>query len=155
MGRRSSTVRAMRSHRMYTLSLAVALAALLGIGGSSPVVGQDLGDAGAYDRDNWTSLYREAGVHFSFIFYREGDNANNGVVVRIDNTNDHPVRYRFTMVFQSDSTRVAASPRSGVLAPGEMTTGSSDSLWWIPFEDGREISEVGMRGMEVSRVGPD
>ncbi len=116
---------------------------------------QDLGDADTADLENWTKLYEEDGVRFSFIFYRKGDNQNNGVVVRIDNTNAYSVRYRFTMVFRSDTTHVVADPKTGVLAPGEMTTGSADSLWWIPFRDGREISEVGMRAMEVSRAGAE
>lgn len=129
----------------HSYLLVLILMAIGGAGMASRASAQDL-------PDHWTPIYEEEGVKFSFIFYRKGDNEHNGVVVRIDNTNRFPVRYRFRMVFRSDTTRVVASPKSGVVAPGEMVTGSSEGLWWIPFTDGREIVEVGMREMKVIRL---
>lgn len=111
--------------------------------------------ADSFRDESWTPLYREEEVEFSFIFYREGDSEHNGVVVRIDNRSLVPVSVRFTMVFRSDSTEVVADPYRGRLEPGEMMTGSSHDLWWIPFQDERQIREVGMRAMEVRRIGDE
>lgn len=97
----------------------------------------------------WTPLYEAKGVDFSFIFYREGDNEHNGVVVRLLNTNPYPASVRFRMVFRSDTSEHVAAPYERRLAGGEMVTGSSDGLWWIPFRDEQTIREVGMRGMRV------
>lgn len=102
----------------------------------------------------WTPLYETSGVEFSFIFYRKGDNEHNGVVVRLVNTNPHPVSARFRMVFRSDSTEHVAAPYERRLAAGEAVTGSSHGLWWIPFRDDRSIREVGMRGMHVREHPP-
>jgi hypothetical protein len=134
--------------------LAVIVLVACSFAGTSMVAAQEFAGPPREGKglENWTHLYEEEGVTFSFIFYRKGDNEHNGVVVRLDNTNSYPVRYEFTMVFRSDTSRVVAPPKSGVLGPGEMKTGSSDGLWWIPFTDGREISEVGMRAMNVSRA---
>lgn len=101
---------------------------------------------------HWTRIYEERGVVFSFIFYREGDNEHNGVVVRLDNLTDRPARVRFTMVFRSDTSEYVAEPYERLLEPGEMVTGSDQDLWWIPFRDERQVREVGMRAIEVALI---
>ena len=98
--------------------------------------------------DAWTPIATRNGVHFSYIFYARADNANNGVVIRLQNRNDHPVRYRFTVIFRSPTQERTAEAR-GRLGAGEMKTGEPDGLFWIPFDDGDTISEIGLRGIDI------
>ncbi len=99
----------------------------------------------------WKPLLQHKGVEFSFLFYSEADNANNGVVIKLANTNNYPVVYHFKVVFRSDEkTHVEAV--NGFLREGEVKTGSSAGLFWIPFTDGCTISEVELRGYKVSRL---
>lgn len=103
----------------------------------------------------WRPLLELEGVRFSFIFYPYADNHHGGVVVRLVNDNDHPVRYRFTMVFRDGDENEREAVAEGRLAPGQMQTGDHDGLFWIPFTDGRSIGQVGMRHYRVRRVPPD
>ena len=117
------------------------------------------GDAQAQERrwsdEVWTPIIKHEGVRFSYIFYSEADNVNNGVVVRLDNRNDYPVRYRFTVVFRTWDGAEQTGEAAGRLTPGEMRTGENDGLFWIPFKDGRSIGEVGLRGYHIERVRPE
>lgn len=98
----------------------------------------------------WRPLLEHEGVVFKYIFYAEADNENNGVVVLLMNTNDYAVQYRFKMVFKSGDTEVVEMVE-GEIGPHAAKTGDSSGLFWIPFPDGRVISEVGMRGYRVAR----
>ena len=42
------------------------------------------------------------GLEISFLFYSEADNINNGVVIKLFNSNDFPIDYRFTLIFRSN-----------------------------------------------------
>ncbi len=99
----------------------------------------------------WTTIIKHDGVDVSYIFYREADNVNNGVVVRLINRNTHPVRYAFKVVFRAGDGTEKVAQASGDLKPGEMETGESAGLYWIPFTDGRSIGEIGLRGIRVER----
>jgi hypothetical protein len=38
------------------------------------------------------------------------------------------------------------------MIPRERRTGSNDGLYFIPFEDGRSLSEVGIKSCKVRRI---
>jgi uncharacterized SAM-binding protein YcdF (DUF218 family) len=98
--------------------------------------------------DAWNPITTVDGVRFSYLFYSEADNENNGIVLRLENGNDHAVRYDFTVVFRApDAERKGTA--EGVLQAGQMKTGEPSGLFWIPFKDGRSIGEVGLRGIEI------
>lgn len=97
----------------------------------------------------WTPIVETEGVQFGYIFYSKADNHNNGVVIRLQNQNERPVRYAFTIIFRGPSGQATARAE-GRLAPGEMKTGEKDGLFWIPFTDGRTVGEVGLRGIEIT-----
>jgi hypothetical protein len=91
------------------------------------------------------------GLAFSYIFYSKADNENNGLVLRLHNRNDHAVRYDFTVIFRGPRGEATAQVE-GTLEAGERKTGDNDGLFWIPFEDGRSIGEVGLRGIDIERI---
>lgn len=97
----------------------------------------------------WKEIIQEDGVAFSYIYYREADNTNGGIVVKLVNTNDHAVDYHFKIIFRADGDE-RIEQAEGKLEAGQAKTGDSDGLFWIPFEDGRGIGEVGLRGYEIT-----
>lgn len=119
---------------------------------SIPAQAQD----GHWSDDAWTPIIEHRGVAFSYIFYSEADNTNNGVVVRLRNENDHAVRYRFDIVFRTGRGDERTEQVEGTLEAHQVKTGDNDGLFWIPFADGRAIGEIGLRGYEVEplRDGP-
>ena len=97
-------------------------------------------------------LYDNYGLIVSFIFYSEGDgDENNGVVIYLENKNDYNILYKFTLIFRAGAIdRVRTI--NGTMIPREKRTGSNDELYFIPFEDGRSLSEVGIKGCKVKRI---
>jgi len=70
----------------------------------------------------WKPLLRHDGVAFDYLFYREADNVNNGVVLKLANTNDYAVDYRFKVVFRADDGTTHVEPVEGTLGAGEVQT---------------------------------
>lgn len=144
--------------RQVLAGLTLFLGATFAVAQSAPVPADSsqavLSDSSeTHTRDEvWRPITTEAGVEISYLFYEEGNGANDGVVVRLVNTNDHSVTYRFQMLFKAGERREEASVSTGTLAAGELRTGSMSDLWWVPFEAGETITEVGMRGLRVERV---
>lgn len=101
----------------------------------------------------WRPLLEEGGVSFTYIYYAKPGMVADGVVVKLANLNDFPVRYRFQMVFRTEGAEHVASV-AGTLGPREVRTGDEEGLYWIPFEDGRPIIEIGMRAYAVERLRP-
>ena len=97
-------------------------------------------------------LYDNHGLIVSFIFYSEGDgDENNGVVIYLENKNDYNISYKFTIIFRAGATdRVRTI--NGTMIPREKRTGSNDELYFIPFEDGRSLSEVGIKSCKVGKI---
>ena len=96
----------------------------------------------------WKPLFEHEGVTFRYIFYREANNVHNGVVIMLTNANDYDVAYRFKIVFRSTRSEKVEEVR-GLLKAGESKTGDAEGLFWIPFTDGQEIAEVGLRGYRI------
>lgn len=99
----------------------------------------------------WKPLFAHEGVEFFYIFYNKANNVNNGVVILLNNTNDYAIAYRFKVVFRSGETE-AVRRVEGRLRAGESKTGDSDGLFWVPFLDGQEIEQVGLRGYTITPV---
>ncbi len=97
-------------------------------------------------------LYDNHGLIVSFIFYSEGDgDENNGVVIYLGNKNNYNIAFQFTLIFRAgeiDRLRTV----DGTMIPLEKRTGSNDGLYFIPFEDGRSLSEVGIKSCKVRRI---
>ena len=97
-------------------------------------------------------LYDNHGLIVSFIFYGEGDgDANNGVVIYLENKNDHNISFQFTLIFRAGAIDRVREV-DGTMIPREKRTGSNDGLYFIPFEDGRSLSEVGIKSCKVRRI---
>lgn len=140
----------------------LAAGVLLGLGGLLGGLGAahaQVPDSAAADsvrpwyEDAWTPIVQRQGVAFSYLFYSKADNANNGVVLRLQNRNDYPVRYDVTVLFRGPGGEAQARAQ-GHLAPGEMKTGEPDGLFWIPFTDGRTVGAIGLRGIDIQRADP-
>lgn len=139
---------------VVTLSVFVLEGVVLG--GMRPAIAQSdarpdsavVDSTRSWQDDAWTPIVSHDGVEVRYIFYSEADNANNGVVLRLHNRNAVAVRYHFTVIFRTPADERTAEV-DGVLEPGEMKTGESDGLFWIPFPDGQSIGEIGLRGLEV------
>lgn len=97
----------------------------------------------------WQEIIQEDGVSFSYLYYREADNINGGIVVKLENTNDYAVDYRFKIIFRADGDEHIEQVE-GQLEAGQMKTGDADGLFWVPFNDGRGIGEVGLRGYKIT-----
>lgn len=108
----------------------------------------------AWYEDAWTTIVRRGGVQFDYVFYRKADNRNNGVVIRLKNRNEYPVRYAFTILFRGPEGKEQATTK-GILRAGEMKTGEANGLFWIPFAEGRRVGEIGLRGIEITRIRPE
>jgi len=101
----------------------------------------------------WKSILRHEGLEFLYIFYREADSENNGVVLKLVNWNDYPVRYRFRIIFRSGQEERFETV-SGKIDARSMLTGEAAGLFFIPFTGGRTIGEIGLKGYRVERL-PD
>lgn len=114
--------------------------------GAAPVAAQQTSTDYA-----WKPLLQEGGVSFTYIYYAKPGSTVDGVVVKVANTNDYAVRYRFKVVFRTDGDE-RVEEAGGTLAAHEARTGDADGLYWVPFLDGRPIIEFGLRGYEVTRL---
>jgi len=104
------------------------------------------------DEGPFKKLYDNHGLIVSFIFYSEGDgDENNGVVIYLENKNDYNISYKFTLIFRAGATDEVRTI-DGTMIPKERRTGSHDELYFIPFEDGRSLSEVGIKSCKVKRI---
>ena len=99
----------------------------------------------------WKPLLEHEGLRFLYIYYSKADTKDDGVVIMLQNLNEYCIRYRFTIVFKSQKGSTSADAE-GTLAALEMRTGESEGLYWIPFDDGRYIGEIGLRNYSVDRI---
>jgi hypothetical protein len=137
---------------MYRLGLLVVLlwgGHPLGAGAQDSTAAPDT--SLGWQEEAWTDIVTRKGLTLSYIFYEEADSRNDGIVVRLQNQNDHPIRYAFTILFRGPAGEAAAEAR-GRMDPHSMQTGDSAGLYWVPFTDERTIGEVGVRGLTVRRA---
>ena len=121
--------------------------------------GADSTEEAAWARDAWTPITERRGARLSYIFYREADSEHDGVVIRVDNDNDVPIVYDFTVVFRSAAGREVTDEARGSVPPKALKTGDTDgrgNLFWIPFSGtGETIDQVGVRSLKVWHVPPE
>jgi hypothetical protein len=97
-------------------------------------------------------IVEKDGLGIYFIFYSEGNGVeNNGVVIYLKNENDFPVSYDFHLVFRAEESE-AEQEVEGELKAMERKTGSSEGLYFIPFQDKRSIIEVGVKNIKVEKT---
>ena len=99
----------------------------------------------------WKPLLEHEGLRFQYIYYSKANTNDDGVVIMLQNLNEYCIRYRFTIIFESQEGSASADA-AGILAPLEMRTGDADGLYWIPFDDGRYIGAIGLRNYSVDRI---
>ena len=97
----------------------------------------------------WSTLYNDNNVIISFIFYSKADNYNNGIVLKMENLNNHKINYDFKLIFRADTSEVIRN-LTGSLNEKEKKAGSSDGLFFIPFKDHTSLSEVGIKGCKIT-----
>lgn len=98
----------------------------------------------------WRSFVELEGVAFDYLYYSEQRSTVDGVVLKLHNTNDHAIRYRFRVVVRTLADEYE-HPASGTLAPGETVTGDADGLYFTVAA--REmIAEIGLRGYRIVPV---
>ena len=102
-------------------------------------------------KDAWTHVIEKDGVRIAYIYYPEADDENDGIVLRLTNTNDETVWYAFTIIFRA-ATADTSMEVGGRLGAGQMKTGDRAGLFWIPFKgQDRRLGEIGLRGLEIWR----
>lgn len=99
----------------------------------------------------WKTLYNANGFNVAFIFYSNADSYHDGIVVKVHNKNNGSIKYSFELIFRSDSLDKKTTVE-GILKPGEIKTGSNSKLFWVPFKDGKTISEVGIKGCRIEFI---
>jgi hypothetical protein len=115
--------------------------------GQAPETAPDTTDP--WHDDAWTHIVEREGVRIAYIYYPDADNEHDGIVVRLTNDNDVPVRYAFTLIFRAPDAETTATVR-GRLDAGQMKTGDKAGLYWTPFTGtDRSIGEIGLRGLEI------
>lgn len=118
--------------------------------GQQPTPSPDTSEA--WHEDAWTPILEQEGLRISYIYYPEADNEHDGVVLRLSNENEVPVRYAFRVLFRAPTADTSAAVR-GRLGPGEMKTGDDAGLFWVPFQgEDRSLGEIGLRGLSVTRL---
>ena len=101
----------------------------------------------------WKGITKQNGVRVEYIFYSEdAENSieDDGVVLKLVNSNAYPIRYSFTVIFKS-SDRVHEERVTGIIPPESLVTGESAGLYWQPFGKGVSVGEIGLRGLRTRR----
>ena len=142
---RKSRIRAIRAQALVGLLLAVSC---------SQVLGQEPRKERFVGESKWKLLASVEGVEFRYLYYKAADGVNAGLVMMLENTNDYAVSLTVKVVFRSDDAEVE-QPLEQTLDPGQLKTGDRERLFWVPWEDGRAITQVGLRGYKVQRLAPN
>ena len=150
----ASVCRALRSCRRVVIAILA-----FGGGPASVVLAQEppvpSDTAAAWHDDAWTPIIEQNGLRVSYIYYPDADNEHDGVVLRLINDNEAPVRYAFSLIFRAPTADTTVLVR-GQLEAGEMKTGDTAGLFWVPFRgEDRSLGEIGIRGLSVTRGRPE
>jgi len=98
----------------------------------------------------WRLVVEQDSVLVRYLFYPLGDSRNNGVVLRLDNLSASAISYRFEALFRGDG-REASAEVAGELEAFQSVTGDADGLFFIPFPDSGQVSQLGLRGFRITR----
>lgn len=109
------------------------------------VYAQDENDYG------WEKITEKKGISISFIFYKKANDSANGIVLKIKNDNDYNVIYSFTLIFIADSISKEQIV-AGEIKAKQIKTGSSDGLFFLPFDETKTISQLGIKKLAVKKL---
>ena len=97
-------------------------------------------------------IVEKDGLGIYFLFYSEGNGIeDNGVVIYLKNDNNYKLKYTFQLVFRADEFEKEQQV-TGILKAFERRTGSNDGLYFIPFTDKRNVTEVGVRELTLEKI---
>ena len=99
----------------------------------------------------WKEIVVYEGVRFLYVFYPRADALNDGVVMMLQNQNEYPIQYQFTIIFESPDGNTSTDAM-GILKPLEMKTGDAEGLFWVPFEDERSLGAIRMRNYRITPI---
>ena len=103
-----------------------------------------------YKNFGWTELAAKKGISISFIFYKKANNIKNGIVLKIKNDNEYDVVYNFTLIFKAGK-ELKEEFISGEINSRQIKAGSSDGLFFLPFDKTKTISELGIKKLKVAK----
>ncbi|WP_157621316.1 hypothetical protein [Salisaeta longa] len=107
----------------------------------------------AWHEAAWTPMLVRNGLQFYYLFYPRADNHHNGVVIKLQNTNAYPVRYRFEVIFRAANGTERSAVATGRVGAHRLKTGDASGLFWIPFAGtNHTIRTIGLRGYRVVPV---
>lgn len=108
-----------------------------------------------FPQEDWTpfqKLYENDGFEVKFLFFSEGNGVkDNGVSLLLKNAKDFPRSYGFTLIFRAGKVDKKIDVKGNINA-GQKKTGSNDGLYWIPFEDKRTITHVGITKIRLKKI---
>lgn len=108
-----------------------------------------------YLQDNsvpFQKLYEKDGFEVKFLFFSEGNGVkDNGISLMLINKREYSVGYSFTLIFRAGNVDKIVQVK-GEIEPGKKKTGSTDGLYWIPFNDKRTITKVGITKIRLTEI---
>jgi len=102
----------------------------------------------------WKPVVLGDSVSVEYLFYAEVGERPSGVVLKVVNRSAQAQCYSMTVIFRSGEDRVE-DPVSGCVDARSLVTGEADGLFFVPFEDGRPVGEIGLRGFRIEPSWPD
>lgn len=90
-------------------------------------------------------------VDIAYIYYKEGDGVkNNGLNLYIHNRNKFEIKISFILIFNTDSLSKEVFVKD-TLNAGEISTGSTNNLYWLPFKKQIQIRELGIKKLKIEK----
>ncbi|OGU35849.1 MAG: hypothetical protein A2068_06120 [Ignavibacteria bacterium GWB2_35_6b] len=99
----------------------------------------------------WENITEKNGLSISFMFYMKANNSVNGIVLKIKNNNNYKVVYSFTLIFIADSISKEEIV-AGEIKPKQVQAGSNDGLFFLPFDETKIISQIGIKKLAVKKI---
>ena len=99
----------------------------------------------------WEKITEKNGLYISFIYYTKANNSTNGIVLKIKNNNKYNVVYSFTLIFISDNFSKEEIV-AGEIKANQIQAGSNDGLFFLPFDETKIISQVGIKKLAVKKM---
>lgn len=97
------------------------------------------------------NFFEKYGLDMQFIFYRTGNGVyDNGVNILLKNNNDYGISYKFTLIFRADTLEKHVDA-DGIMKRREVKTGSNNNLYYIPFDEGQSMTEVGITNIRIKK----
>lgn len=99
----------------------------------------------------WEKITEKNGLSISFMYYMKANNSTNGIVLKIKNNNDYKVIYSFTLIFIAESISKEEIV-AGEIKAKQIQAGSNDGLFFLPFDETKIISQIGIKKLAVKKI---